>query len=169
MKRIIKEVAVLGSGVMGSRIAAHFANIGCKVLLLDIVPKELNAAEKKEGLSLNDKKVRNRIVNENLKNVLKSKPSPVYKSSHSSRITTGNFDDDFEKVKNADWIIEAVVENLNIKKSVFEKAEKFRTPGTLITSNTSGIPIHSMLKERSEDFQKHFCGTHFFIPFKIRF
>ncbi len=164
MKRNIKEVAVLGSGVMGSRIAVHFANIGCKVLLLDIVPKELTPAEKKEGLSFNDKKVRNRIVNDNLKNVLKSKPSPIYKSSYSSRITTGNFDDDLEKLKNADWIIEAVVENLNIKKSVFEKVEKFRTPGTLITSNTSGIPIHSMLEGRSEDFQKHFCGTHFFNP-----
>ncbi len=164
MKRIIKEVAVLGSGVMGSRIAAHFANIGCQVLILDIVPKELTDAEKKEGLSLDDKKVRNRITNDNLKNVLKAKPSPIYKTSFSTRITTGNFEDDMESLKNADWIIEAVVENLKIKKLVFEKVEKFRKEGSLITTNTSGIPVNLMLDGRSEDFQKHFCGTHFFNP-----
>ena len=164
MKRIIKEVAVLGSGVMGSRIAAHFANIGCKVYLFDIVPKELTETEKKKGLSLDDKDVRNRIVNENLKNVLKAKPSPIYKSSFTSRITTGNFEDDLDKLKNVDWIIEAVVENLKIKKSVFDKVEQFRKLGSLITTNTSGIPVNLMLEGRSEDFQKHFCGTHFFNP-----
>ncbi len=164
MKRIIKEVAVLGSGVMGSRIAAHFANIGCKVFLLDIVPKELTESEKKEGLTLNDKKVRNRIANENLKNVLKAKPSPIYLESFSSRIATGNFEDDLKNLTNVDWIIEAVVENLEIKKSVFEKVEKFRKPGSLITTNTSGIPIHLMLEGRSEDFRKNFCGAHFFNP-----
>ncbi|MCL5029812.1 MAG: 3-hydroxyacyl-CoA dehydrogenase NAD-binding domain-containing protein [Bacteroidetes bacterium] len=164
MKRIIKEVAVLGSGVMGARIAAHFANIGCKVLLLDIIPKDLTDAEKKKGLTLNDKEVRNRIVNENLKNVLNAKPSPIYHSSFSSRISTGNFEDDMKSLQNIDWIIEAVVENLEIKKEVFEKVEKFRKPGTLITTNTSGIPIHSMLEGRSEDFQMNFCGAHFFNP-----
>jgi 3-hydroxyacyl-CoA dehydrogenase len=164
MKRIIKEIAVLGSGVMGSRIAAHFANIGCKVFLLDIIPKELNEAEKKEGLSLNDKKVRNRIVNDNLKNVLTAKPSPLYHSSFASRIVTGNFEDDLKVLQNVDWIIEAVVENLEIKKVVYDKVENFRRPGTLITSNTSGIPIHLMAEGRSEDFKKHFCGTHFFNP-----
>ena len=164
MKRIIKEVAVLGSGVMGSRIAAHFANIGCKVYLLDIVPKELTEAEKQKGLTLDDKAVRNRIVNENLKNVLKAKPAALYHKSFASRITTGNFDDNLDWLKNVDWTIEAVVENLDIKKIVFEKVEKFRKPGTLITSNTSGIPIHLMLEGRSEDFQKHFCGVHFFNP-----
>ncbi len=164
MKRNIKEVAVLGSGVMGSRIAAHFANIGCKVLLLDIVPKVLSEAEEKKGLSLNDRKVRNRLVDNNLKNVLNAKPSPIYKTSFSSRITTGNFEDDLDKLKNMDWIIEAVVENLNIKKSVFGKIEKFRKPGSLITTNTSGIPVNLMLEGRSEDFQQSFCGTHFFNP-----
>ncbi len=164
MKRIISEVAVLGSGVMGSRIAAHFANIGCKVLLLDIVPKELTESEKKSGLTLKDKPVRNRIANDNLKSVLASKPSPVYHSSFASRITTGNFEDDSGKLQNADWIIEAVVENLKIKKLVFDNVEKFRKPGTLITTNTSGIPIHLMLEGRSDDFKKHFCGTHFFNP-----
>ncbi len=164
MKRIIKEIAVLGSGVMGSRIAAHFANIGCNVLLLDIVPKDLTETEKKEGLTLRDKKVRNRIVNENLKNVLAAKPSPIYHSSFASRIATGNFDDDMKSLQNVDWIIEAVVENLEIKKATFDKVEKFRKTGTLITTNTSGIPINSMLEGRSEDFQNNFCGAHFFNP-----
>ncbi len=164
MKKIIKEVAVLGSGVMGSRIAAHFANIGCKVYLLDIVPKELTEKEKKEGLSLNDKKFRNRIVNENLKNVLVAKPSPIYLQSLASRIVAGNFEDDLNVLKNVDWTIEAVVENLEIKKSIFDKIEKFRKPGSLITTNTSGIPVHLMTEGRSEDFQNNFCGAHFFNP-----
>ncbi len=164
MKRKINKVAVIGSGVMGSRIAAHFANIGCKVILLDIVPNELTEAEKEKGLTLNDKVVRNRIVNNNLQNVLKSKPSPVYEKSVINRITTGNLEDDLNLLSDADWILEAVIERLDIKKSVFEKIEKFRKPGTLITTNTSGIPIHLMLEGRSEDFRKHFCGTHFFNP-----
>ena len=164
MKRIIKEVAVLGSGVMGSRIAAHFANIGCKVFLLDIVPKDLTEAEQKKGLTLNDKQVRNRIASENLKNVLNAKPSPIYHASFASRIVTGNFDDDLNQLKNVDWIIEAVVENLEIKKIVFDKVEKFRKPGSLITTNTSGIPVHLMIEGRSEDFQQNFCGSHFFNP-----
>jgi 3-hydroxyacyl-CoA dehydrogenase len=164
MKRIIKEVAVLGSGVMGSRIAAHFANIGCKAYLLDIVPKELTKEEKKKGLTLEDKAVRNRIVNENLQNILKSKPASLYSKNFASRISTGNFEDNMEWLINSDWIIEVVVENLDIKKNVFDNVEKFRRPGTLITTNTSGIPIHLMLEGRSEDFQKHFCGVHFFNP-----
>lgn len=164
MKRKINEVAVLGSGVMGSRIAAHFANIGCKVYLLDIVPKELNDSEKKKGLTLQDAIVRNRIANENLQNVLKAKPSPIYKNDFASRITTGNFEDNMNWLSKVDWIIEAVIENLDIKKKVFDNVEKFRKPGTLITTNTSGIPIHLMIEGRSEDFQKHFCGAHFFNP-----
>ena len=164
MKRIIKEVAVLGSGVMGSRIAAHFANIGCKVYLLDIVPKELNEEEKSRGLTLEDKAVRNRIVDGNLKDILKAKPASLYNKSFASRIKTGNFDDNMDWLKKVDWIIEVVVENLDIKNIVFEKVEKFRKPGTLITTNTSGIPINKMLVGRSEDFQKHFCGVHFFNP-----
>jgi 3-hydroxyacyl-CoA dehydrogenase len=164
MKRTIKEVAVLGSGVMGSRIAAHFANIGCKVYLLDIVPSNLSEEEKNKGLTLNDKKVRNRITNENLKNVLNAKPSPIYLPSFSSRIITGNFEDDMNILQKVDWIIEAVVENLEIKKSIFEKIERFRKPGILVTTNTSGILIHSMLEGRSEDFQVNFCGAHFFNP-----
>ena len=163
-KRRIKKVAVIGSGIMGSGIACHFANIGVDVLLLDIVPRELNDAEKAKGLSLEDKMVRNRLVNDSLKAALKSKPSPIYHQKFANRITTGNLEDDIAKVKNVDWIIEVVVERLDIKKMVFENLEKHRTPGTLITSNTSGIPINFMSEGRSEDFQKHFCGTHFFNP-----
>lgn len=164
MKRLIKKVAVIGSGIMGSGIACHFANIGVEVLLLDIVPRELTEAEQKKGLTLENKAVRNRVVNEHLANALKSKPSPIYNIKFADRITTGNTTDDLSKIAEADWIIEVVVERLDIKKQVFEQIEKFRKPGTLITSNTSGIPIHFMSEGRSEDFQKHFCGTHFFNP-----
>jgi 3-hydroxyacyl-CoA dehydrogenase len=164
MTRRIKKVAVLGSGIMGSRIACHFANIGVNVLLLDIVPRELSDDEKKKGLTLESKAVRNRIVNQAFTSAINSNPAPLYDKSFSSRITLGNFDDDMSKIKDYDWTIEVVVENLDIKKKVFEQVEKHRKPGTLITSNTSGIPINFMLEGRSEDFQKHFCGTHFFNP-----
>ena len=156
--RHINRVAVIGSGIMGSRIACHFANIGVEVLLLDIVPFDLTEEQKQ------DKQIRNSIVNEAIKNTLKSKPSPIYSKEFVSRITTGNLEDDLHKITNVDWIIEVVVERLDIKKQVFEKIEKHRKEGTLISSNTSGIPIESMLDGRSEDFQKNFCGTHFFNP-----
>ena len=156
MKRAIKKVAVLGSGVMGSRIACHFAGIGVQVLLLDIVPKE--AAESK------DKKLRNKIVNDSLQAAIKSNPSPVFYKDVVKKIKTGNFDDDMKEIAACDWIIEVVVERLDIKKSVYEKVEQFRKPGTLITSNTSGIPIHLLSEGRSEDFKTNFCGTHFFNP-----
>ena len=164
MKRTINKVAVIGSGIMGSGIACHFANIGVEVLLLDIVPRELSDQEKTKGLTLDDKVVRNRLVNDSLKAALKSKPSPIYHQKFASRITTGNLEDDIAKVKDVDWIIEVVVERLDIKKLVFENLDKHRTLGTLITSNTSGIPIKFMNEGRSDDFQKHFCGTHFFNP-----
>ena len=164
MKRTIKKIAIIGSGIMGSGIACHFANIGVEVLLLDIVPRELNDREKAKGLTLEDIVVRNRLVNDALTASLKSKPSPIYNQGFANRISTGNLDDDIAKVKDVDWIMEVVVERLDIKQQVFEKLEKYRTPGTLITSNTSGIPIKFMSEGRSEDFQKHFCGTHFFNP-----
>lgn len=164
MKRRIRKVAVIGSGIMGSGIACHFANIGAEVLLLDIAPKELNDAEKAKGLSPDSKAVKNRIVNDNLKSALKSKPSPIYNQKFASRISTGNLDDDLARVADVDWIIEVVVERLDIKKKVFEQIEKYRKPGTLITSNTSGIPIRFMNEGRSEDFQQHFAITHFFNP-----
>ncbi|MFI8380372.1 3-hydroxyacyl-CoA dehydrogenase NAD-binding domain-containing protein [Leeuwenhoekiella sp. NPDC079379] len=163
-KRRINKVAVIGSGIMGSGIACHFANIGVEVLLLDIVPRELTDKEHAKGLTLEDKVVRNRLVNDHLTNSLKSKPSPIYHPDFAKRITTGNMEDDIAKVKHVDWIIEVVIERLDIKKQVFENLDKHRTPGTLITSNTSGIPIQFMSEGRSEDFQKHFCGTHFFNP-----
>ncbi|WP_431164602.1 3-hydroxyacyl-CoA dehydrogenase NAD-binding domain-containing protein [Tenacibaculum halocynthiae] len=164
MTRRIKKVAIIGSGIMGSGIACHFANIGVEVLLLDIVPRELNDKEKAKGLTLEDKAVRNRLVNDALTASLKSKPSPIYSKKFADRITTGNIDDDLHKIKDVDWIMEVVVERLDIKQSVFEQVEKHRTPGTIISSNTSGIPIKFMNEGRSEDFQKHFAVTHFFNP-----
>lgn len=164
MKKTIKKVAVLGSGIMGSRIACHFANIGLEVLLLDIVPKELTAEEQAKGLNLEHVKVRNRIVDSSLQTALKTNPSPVYNSSVIKNIKTGNFEDNMKDISSCDWTIEVVVENLDIKKKVYEQVEKYRKPGTLITSNTSGIPIHMMAEGRSEDFKKHFLGTHFFNP-----
>lgn len=164
MNKHITKVAVIGSGIMGSGIACHFANIGVEVLLLDIVPRELTEKEKAKGLSLEDKSVRNRIVNESLAIALKSKPSPIYHPDFANRITTGNLEDDIAKVAHADWIIEVVIERLDIKQQVFEKLEKHRRKGTIISSNTSGIPIKFMSEGRSDDFRKHFCGTHFFNP-----
>ena len=164
MKRRINKVAVLGSGIMGAGIACHFANIGAEVLLLDIVPKEPNDAEKAKGLDTSHTQVRNRIVNENLIKAIKSKPAPLYHAAFKDRISTGNFEDDMSEIANVDWIIEVVVERLDIKKIVFEQVEKFRTPGTLVSSNTSGIPIKFMNEGRSEDFQQHFTVTHFFNP-----
>lgn len=164
MKRIVNKVAVLGSGIMGSRIACHFANCGFEVLLLDIVPKELSDAEKAKGITAESNVFKNRIVNSSLEEAIKSNPAPLYKKSFADRITTGNFTDNMKDISSCDWVIEVVIENLDIKKKVFTEVEKYRKPGTLITSNTSGIPIHMMAEGRSEDFQKHFCGTHFFNP-----
>ena len=164
MRRHVKHVTVLGSGVMGSGIACHFANIGVEVLMLDMVPRELTPQEQAKGLTLDSKVVRNRTAQSHLDTALKSNPSPIYDKAFASRITVGNFDDDFEKIKNSDWVIEVVIERLDIKQSIFERVDQYRTQGTLVTSNTSGIPIHLMAEGRSEDFQKHFCGTHFFNP-----
>ncbi|HEY9362121.1 MAG TPA: 3-hydroxyacyl-CoA dehydrogenase/enoyl-CoA hydratase family protein [Chitinophagaceae bacterium] len=164
MKRIIKKVAVLGSGVMGSRIACHFAGVGLQVLLLDIAPKELTEKEKAKDLSPDHPSIKNRIVNEALAAAVKSNPSPIYTKDVLKKITTGNFDDNMKDIAACDWVIEVVIERLDIKQKTFEQVEKFRKPGTLITSNTSGIPIHMMTEGRSDDFKKHFCGTHFFNP-----
>ena len=158
MTHRIRKIAVLGSGLMGSGIACQFANCGFDVLMLDIVPFDLTDDQKK------DKKQRNRIVQGAFDNALKSKPAALYEKSFASRITLGNFDDDLPKIADCDWVIEVVVERLDIKQQLFEKVEKFRKPGTLITSNTSGIPINLMAAGRSDDFRKNFCGTHFFNP-----
>ena len=156
MKRVIKKVAVLGSGVMGSRIACHFAGVGIPVLLLDIVPKEATESVKPGE--------RNKIVNDALATAIKSNPSPVYTKDVAKKIATGNFTDNMKDISSCDWVIEVVVERLDIKQQIFSEVEKYRKPGTLITSNTSGIPIHLMTEGRSDDFKKHFCGTHFFNP-----
>jgi len=164
MNRIIKKVAVLGSGVMGSRIACHFAGIGIQTLLMDIAPTALNEAEAAKKLTLDHPAVKNRIVNEALAAALKSNPSPIYTREVVKRIKTGNFTDNMKDIAGCDWVIEVVIERLDIKQQVFTEVEKYRKPGTLITSNTSGIPVHLMTEGRSDDFKKHFCGTHFFNP-----
>ncbi len=146
MQRRINKVAVLGSGVMGSRIACHFAGVGVKVLLLDIVPKEPNDKEKAKGQTPESPAVRNRIVNDALQAAVKSNPSPLYTKEAAKHITTGNFDDDMKSIAGCDWIIEVVVENLDIKKKVFEQVEKYRTPGTLITSILPAYPSTSWRK-----------------------
>lgn len=153
MKRNIKKVAVLGSGVMGSRIACHFAGVGLQVLLLDIAPQGAQTTAEK-----------NKLVNDALTAAIKSNPSPVYTKDVVKKITTGNFEDNMKDIAGCDWIIEVVVERLDIKQQIYDQVEKYRKPGTLITSNTSGIPIHLMAEGRSEDFRRHFCGTHFFNP-----
>jgi len=157
-QRKIKTVAVLGSGVMGSSIALHYAGVGLNVFLLDIVTPGLSEEDSRKPA------LRNKMVNDMLAAAVKRNPSNVYDKSFVARVKTGNFEDNLSWVKEADWIIEVVVENLQVKKQVFEKVEQFRKPGTLITSNTSGIPIHQMAEGRSDDFRAHFCGTHYFNP-----
>jgi 3-hydroxyacyl-CoA dehydrogenase len=164
MNRIIRKVAVLGSGVMGSRIACHFANIGVEVLLLDIVPNALLPEEESKKLTLDHSAVKNRIVNNALQAAIKSSPAPLYLPGFASLISTGNLNDDLSKIADADWVIEVVIERLDIKKQLLEKVEQLRKPGSIISSNTSGIPIKMMNEGRSEDFRKHFLGTHFFNP-----
>lgn len=156
MNRTIKKVAVLGSGVMGSRIACHFAGIGLPVLLLDMVPANATSSTKVAE--------RNQLVNGALQAAIKSNPSPLFTPQVVTRITTGNFTDNMKDIASCDWIIEVVVERLDIKHQIYEQVEKYRRPGTLITSNTSGIPIHMLGEGRSADFKQHFCGTHFFNP-----
>jgi 3-hydroxyacyl-CoA dehydrogenase len=164
MNRIINKVAVLGSGVMGSRIACHFAGAGFQVLLMDIAPTALTDSEKAKNLALDHPSVKNRIVNESLESAIKSNPSPLYTPEARKKISTGNFSDNIQQVATCDWIIEVVVERLDVKQSIFAQVDNFRKAGTLVSSNTSGIPIHLMTQGRSEDFQRHFCGTHFFNP-----
>ena len=156
--RRIRKVAVLGSGVMGSTIACHFANVGLQVLMLDILPRDV------EDVESADAKVRNSVAAGALMTAIKSKPAPLYKKEYGERITVGNFEDDFEKIGDCDWIIEVVIERLDIKQQVLAKVDALRKAGSMVTSNTSGIPIHMMLDDRSEDFRKHFLGTHFFNP-----
>ncbi|MFD2045126.1 3-hydroxyacyl-CoA dehydrogenase/enoyl-CoA hydratase family protein [Ornithinibacillus salinisoli] len=164
MKRTIKRAAVLGSGVMGSGIAAHLANVGIPTIMLDIVPRELTKDEEQKGLTLDDKVVRNRIATQSKLALLKQKPSPITTKESLDLIEVGNMDDDMEKLAEVDWIIEVVVEKLSIKKSVFANVDKYRKQGAIVSSNTSGISVEEMSEDCSEDFRKHFLGTHFFNP-----
>jgi 3-hydroxyacyl-CoA dehydrogenase len=164
MNRAIRKVAVVGSGVMGSRIACHFAGIGVQVLLLDIVPPSFTDAEKAKGITADNKAYRNRIVNDALQATLKSKPASVYHDKVAQLINTGNIEDDLKLIADCDWVIEVVVERLDIKQKVFAQIDAYRKPGTLVSTNTSGIPVHLMAEGRSDDFKAHFCGTHFFNP-----
>src|SRR5580704_18757170 len=164
MKRRIEKVAVLGAGTMGSRIAAHLANAGIPCYLLDMVPTELNAEEHKKNLTLQDPRVRNRIVLAGLEAAKKARPAAFFTPETARLITPGNFDDNLNWCSQVDWIVEAIAENVMLKQSLFTRLEKVRTPGTIVTTNTSGIPIHEIAEGRSQDFQQHFAGTHFFNP-----
>ena len=154
----IKKVVVLGSGVMGSGISCQLANVGLEVLMLDILPGQLSDDDK------NNHSVRNQVAKNALDKAIKSKPAPLYNKKYVNRITVGNFEDDFYKIKEADWIIEVVVERLDIKRQILEKVDEFRSPGSIVSSNTSSIPIKLLAEGRTEDFKKYFCGTHFFNP-----
>ncbi|MDQ0247299.1 3-hydroxyacyl-CoA dehydrogenase [Bacillus fengqiuensis] len=160
----IQKAAVIGSGVMGSGIAAHLANIGIPTILLDIVPSQLTKEEEAQGLTLQDMSVRNRFSTSALKKLLKQKPAPLTSQGNLALIQAGNLEDDLEKLSDCDWIIEVVVENLDIKKQLFNKIDTVRKQGSIISSNTSGISVHAMAEGRSEDFKEHFLGTHFFNP-----
>src|SRR5699024_7060767 len=151
MRQSIRRAAVLGSGVMGSGIAAHLANIGIPTLMLDVGPKDLTEDEEKRGLTLADPEVKNRIVNKNKQALLKQKPSPITSKKSLELIETGNMEDDMEKLSEVDWIIEVVVENLDIKKQVFAEVDKHRKEGSIVSSNTSGISVEAMIEDCSED------------------
>ncbi|MBL7685574.1 MAG: 3-hydroxyacyl-CoA dehydrogenase family protein, partial [Deltaproteobacteria bacterium] len=160
----IKKVGVLGAGVMGHGIAAHLAGAGIPCLLLDIVPPKFSDEDAKAGLTEQDPRFRNKFAIAGIEAIKKSKPSVIYTQRDLKLITPGNFEDDFEKLKECDWIIEVVVERLDIKQSVFSKIEKVMGDHTIISSNTSGIPLKAMAEGRSEKFRKNFVLTHFFNP-----
>jgi len=160
----IEKAAVLGAGTMGAQIAAHLANAGVPTLLLDIAPRELTPEEQAKGLTLESSQVRNRIARNGLDAAKNAKPAAFFTPDTASLVTFGNFDDDLAKLKDRDLIVEAVVENLDIKRSLFERVEKHRKPGSIVASNTSGIPIHLLAEGRSDDFKQHFLGVHFFNP-----
>lgn len=164
MNRSIRKAAVIGSGVMGSGIAAHLANVGIPTLLLDIVPTSLAPEEERKGLTLEHPAVRNRLANQAKQAMLKQKPSPAFVPEVVDLIETGNIEDDLARLSDVDWIIEVVVENLSIKQSLYEKIEKVWKEGTIVSSNTSGISINGMVEGRGKAFRRHFLGTHFFNP-----
>ncbi|MCP4166281.1 MAG: 3-hydroxyacyl-CoA dehydrogenase, partial [Chloroflexi bacterium] len=164
MQRTIRRAAVIGAGTMGAAIAAHLANAGIPTYLLDIAPNSLTAKEEAKGLSLDQPQVRNRIVQHGFASMRKAKPAALFSADVANLITLGNTEDNFDWIGNADWIIEAVIERLHIKQALMERIEAVRKPGSIISTNTSGLPIHAIAGERSIDFQSHFLGTHFFNP-----
>src|ERR1700730_4665118 len=164
MKRRIEKVAVLGAGTMGARIAAHLANGGIPCYLLDIVPREPTPEEARKGLRLESPAVRNRIVFAGLEAARKARPAAFFTAETARLITPGNLEDNLDWCGQVDWIMEAVAEDLEIKRSLLARVETVRKPGTIVTSNTSGLPIHLIAEGRSEDFQQHWAGTHFFNP-----
>lgn len=164
MTRSIEKVAVLGAGTMGAAIAAHAANAGLPVLLLDIVPRELDAKEEKKGLSLEDPALRDRIARQGLERIAKLKPASFMSRAARQRVEVGNLEDDLEKLADADWIVEAVIEKLSIKRDLMARIDAVRRPGSIVTTNTSGLPIASIIEGRSDDMRRHFFGTHFFNP-----
>ena len=164
MKYIIKKAAVIGSGTMGAAVAAHLANAGVPVTLLDIVPNKLTPEEEKKGLTLQDKAVRNRIVQQGLERAITSRPASFFTSEHANLVKVGNLEDDFEAVSQADWIIEAIIENLEVKRRLMERIDAVRLPHAIVSTNTSGLPVGSIAEGRSDGFRQHFLGTHFFNP-----
>lgn len=164
MKYKIRNAVVIGAGTMGAGIAAHLANIGVQVTLLDIVPSELTSKEEQQGLSLSDCSVRNRIVKDGFDRALKSRPASFFTSDFAALVSIGNLEDDFEVVQDADWVIEAIVENLKIKQGLMERIDQVRDERTIVSTNTSGIPVSLIAEGRSDDFRQHFLGTHFFNP-----
>jgi 3-hydroxyacyl-CoA dehydrogenase len=160
----IEKAAVLGAGTMGAQIAAHLANAGIPTLLLDVVPKEPTPEEAAKGLSAESKEVRGRIARAGLEAAKKAKPAAFFSEREAALVSAGNFEDDLPRLKDCDIIIEAVVENLEIKRKLFERVEKVRKPGSVVASNTSGIPIRQIAEGFSEDFRAHFLGAHFFNP-----
>jgi 3-hydroxyacyl-CoA dehydrogenase len=164
MRYQIHRAVVIGAGTMGAAIAAHLANAGVPVTLLDIIPNKLTPAEEKKGLALTDPTVRNRIVNEGFERAVKSRPASFFSASHTALIKTGNLEDDFEAIVGADWVIEVIVENLKIKRSLMERIDAVRSPHTIVSTNTSGIPVASIAEGFSDGLRQHFLGTHFFNP-----
>ena len=161
----INKTAVLGAGVMGATIAAHLANAGIRVLLLDIVPKELNDVEKKAGLTLEDPAVRNRIAAAGLEGLKKMKPAAFFLPAYASYIELGNFEDDAKKLPECDWVIEVVVENMAVKKRLFkEKVAPNLKEGAILSTNTSGLSVNEMAESLPEHVQRNFLVTHFFNP-----
>jgi 3-hydroxyacyl-CoA dehydrogenase len=160
----IEKAAVLGAGTMGAQIAAHLANARIPTVLLDIRPRELTAEEQAKGLKLDSPGVGDRIARSGLEAAKKAKPAAFFTQELAALISTGSFEDDMAQLKDCDLIIEAVVENLEIKRTLYQRVEQFRRPGSIVASNTSGIPIRHLAEGRSEDFRAHFLGTHFFNP-----